>query len=246
MRFVGSLLFNVFFFAYTAAIMLAMFFLLPFPYTVMHRAVRRWGVGTRAALRLLCGIDHEVRGRAHLPTQGAVFACKHQSAWDVMIFHALAPLPAYVLKKELMRIPLWGWYATKARAIPVDRTAGMRALKDVTRRARDVLAAGRHIVIFPQGTRTAPGARRPYQPGIYAIYANTGAPVVPVALNSGLFWGRRRFLKKPGTIVIEILPPMPPGLDRGAFMAELERRIEDASDRLAAEARAKFPWLAGG
>lgn len=246
MRFAGSLLFNVFFFAYTAGIMLVMFFLLPFHYTAMHWAVRQWGVGTRAALRLLCGIDHEVRGREHMPKGGAVFACKHQSAWDVMIFHAISPLPAYVLKKELMRIPLWGWYATKARAIPVDRSAGMRALKDVTRRARGVIAAGRHIVLFPQGTRTAPGAKRPYHPGVYAIYADTGATVVPVALNSGLFWGRRKFIKKPGTIVIEVLPAMPPGLDRRAFMAELERRIEDASDRLAAEGRAKFPWVAEG
>ena len=122
----------------------------------------------------------------------------------------------------------------------------MRALKDVAAQAEGCLAAGRQVVIFPQGTRVAPGNSLPYQPGVYAIVSGTEAPIFPVALNSGLFWGRRSFVKRPGTITLEILEPMPKGLARKAFMAELEQRIEQASTRLAAEARERFPGLGNG
>lgn len=241
---VRSLVFNVVFFAGTAAMLLLMWVLLPFPRMAIQRVVTLWGQAVRWLLRTIVGLGFEVRGREHLPDGPAVFACKHQSAWDIFIFYEIVPDPAYVLKKELMRIPFWGWYATKARVIPVDRKGGGAALKRMTRAALAVLAAGRHVVIFPEGTRTAPGQRRPYQPGVFAIYAATHAPVVPVAVNSGLFWGRRSFVKRPGVITLEILPAMPPGLERRAFMAELENRIENATARLVAEARERFPWLA--
>lgn len=261
MIYVRSLLFNVYFFALTTFGMFTYWILLPLPRAVFQEAVRLWQRLVFGGLKHLCGLDWEVRGRERIPKGAAVFACKHQSAWDTMAFYALVADPAYVLKKELLRIPFWGWYAAKARQIVVDRRAGLRALKTVAEDAGKVLAEGRAVVIFPQGTRVAPigartkespigartndspGVHRPYQPGIYAIAQATDAPVFPVALNSGLFWGRRSFLKYPGTVMIEILEPMPKGLVRKAFMAELERRIEQASARLAAEARERYPWL---
>lgn len=235
-----SLAFNVYFFALTAAYLLGLWILLPFPRPVFRDVVRTWPRLVFWGLRVLCGLTWEVRGGERIPAGRAVFACKHQSAWETMAFYALVADPAYVLKKELTRIPFWGWYVRKNRQIVVDRKAGMRALKDIAARARDVLADGRQVVIFPQGTRVTFGDHRPYQPGVYAIYAATDAPVFPMALNSGLFWGRRSFRKHPGVITVEILEPMPPGMERKPFTAELERRIEAASDRLAAEARAKF------
>jgi 1-acyl-sn-glycerol-3-phosphate acyltransferase len=243
--YVRSLVFNGYFFALTAFGLFTYWVLLPLPREVFQEAVRLWQRLVFGGLRLLCGLTWEVRGRERIPEGAAVFACKHQSAWDTMAFYALVADPAYVLKKELLAIPFWGWYARKTRQIVVDRRAGLRALKDMAAQARDRLADHRHVVIFPQGTRVAPGGVRPYQPGIYAIASETDAPVFPVALNSGLFWGRRSFVKHPGTVTIEILEPMPQGLARKPFMAELEKRIEEASDRLAAEARGRFPRLRG-
>jgi 1-acyl-sn-glycerol-3-phosphate acyltransferase len=238
-----SLAFNVAFFAWTAFLVFTVWVLLPFPRRTFQRAVAMWGRHVRWLLRVLVGLDFEVRGREHLPRGVAVFASKHQSAWDIFIFYALVDDPAYVLKQELMRIPFWGWYARHARIIAVDRKGGGAALKSMVRQARAATEGGRHVVIFPEGTRVAPGQRRPYHPGVYAIHAETGAPVVPVAVNSGLFWGRRRFVKRPGTITLEILPALPAGLNRRAFMAELERRVDAATDRLVAEARARFSGL---
>ena len=154
------------------------------------------------------------------------------------------PGPALVMKKELFKIPLYGWAARHAGMIGVDRRGGAGALKHMIRSAKSALKGGRSVVIFPQGTRTAPGTRRPYQVGVAALYRGLDRPVVPVAVNSGLFWGRRAFLKHPGTILIEVLPAIPTGLDRDAFMAELERQIETATDRLVAESRSRTPALA--
>lgn len=143
-------------------------------------------------------------------------------------------LPAYVLKRELMRIPLFGLYLRCAGMIPVDRTGGGGALKQMVAKARAAAAAGRHLLIYPAGTRTPPGERRAYHPGVAALYGQLDLPVVPVALNSGLFWGRRAFMKRPGVITVEFLPPIPPGLPRKQFMAELQARIETATERLVA------------
>jgi len=240
---IRSLVFNVYFFALTAFGLFTYGVLLPFPRAVFQEAVRLWQRLVFGALAGICGLRWEVRGLERIPKGAAVFACKHQSAWDTMAFYALVTDPAYVLKKELMRIPFWGWYATKTRQVVVDRRAGLRALKELAAAARERLAEGRQVVIFPQGTRVAPGAHRPYQPGVFAIYDATDAPVFPVALNSGLFWGRRSFRKHPGVITIDILEPMPRGMDRKPFTAELELRIEETSARLAAEARERFPGL---
>ena len=241
-----SALFNVLFFSWTATMIVGMLGLMPLPRRFMQGAVRLWGIGIRFLLRALIGLDHEVRGVQYMPKGAAVIASKHQSAWDTTIFHGLLPDPIYVMKKELSRIPFWGWYVRKAGSISIDRAGGGGALKGMIRHAKAALAAGRQVVVFPQGTRTAPGQHRQYLPGVYAVYAAGNAPAVPVAVNSGLFWGRHQFLKRPGTITIEFLEPIPPGLDKETFMALLESRTEAATDRLVAEARDRFPALRKG
>jgi 1-acyl-sn-glycerol-3-phosphate acyltransferase len=146
--------------------------------------------------------------------------------------------PVFILKKELLAIPFFGWYARRAGMIGVDRKGGAAALKRMMADARAARDAGRPLVIFPEGTRTAPGAAARYQTGIAALYQMLNVPVVPVALNSGLFWARRAFVKQPGTITLEMLPPIAPGLPRDPFMRRLQDEIEGASKRLAAAARA--------
>jgi 1-acyl-sn-glycerol-3-phosphate acyltransferase len=229
-----SLVFNVAFFILTSVLLLACL-----PLIVVHRhailAVGRfWARAVMALLRVLVGVRWEARGNLAPLTAPCLVAAKHQSAWDTIIFYLLAADPAYVMKRELMAIPVYGWLSRKQRMIAIDRRGGAAALRRLVEAAEAALAEGRQIVIFPQGTRVAPGAAHPYQPGIAALYRRLNAPVVPIALNSGLCWGKRSFLKHPGLIVIEALTPIAPGLKREAFMAELEAAIETASDRLIA------------
>jgi 1-acyl-sn-glycerol-3-phosphate acyltransferase len=216
--------------------------LLVLPRRLMRPAVRLWLAGVLGLLRLVCGLTFQVRGAENLPAAGVpvVVASKHQSAFETFAFHLLLNDPAYILKRELLWIPFFGWYLGKSGVIAIDRSAGTKALKAMVKGAEAAAADGRPVVIFPEGTRAAPGARLPYHSGIAMLYGALKLPVVPVALNSGLFWRRRGFLKKPGVITVEALPPIPPGLDRKRFMAELESRIEAASDRLVAEAREQF------
>lgn len=220
--------------------------LLLIPGRAGERIMMTAGTGwSRLMLRLAAGIvglDYEVRGRANIPDRPVLYAVKHQSAWDTLAVPVLLPSPAVVLKRELFWVPFYGWYARRAGMIAIDRGAGARALRRMLRAARAARAKGRPVVIFPQGTRTMPrrlgGQPRPYQPGVAALYGELGVPVVPVALNSGLFWGRRAFRKQPGRITVEFLPAIAPGLAKRAFLAELESRIEAATDRLEQEALA--------
>ncbi|HYM04524.1 MAG TPA: lysophospholipid acyltransferase family protein [Stellaceae bacterium] len=230
-----SLAFNLALYLYTAILAV-----LGLPVLLMPR---RWAAIFGAAwaasiLRILgwtVGLRHEVRGREFLPRGPAIIAMKHQSAWDTFALTVIFDDPAIILKKELLLIPFYGWYLWKAGMIAIDRGAGAGALKKMVAAGKRAAAARRPIVIFPEGTRTAVGARRPYQPGVAALYRQLDLPLVPVAVNSGLFWGRRRFLKRPGRITVEILPAIPPGRDRRAVMAELEERIEGATARLVEE-----------
>lgn len=207
-----------------------------------------WARGVFALLRWIVGLDYAVRGRQFLPAGPCIVAMKHQSAWDTLAATILFPDCAVVIKRELGWLPFYGWYVVKAGSITVDRGAASRALRRMVKRAERIVAARRVIVIFPQGTRTAIGAHKPYLPGIAALYQHLDLPVVPVALNSGLFWGRRRFLRRPGTVLVEILPPIAPGKKRPELMAELERRIETATNALVAEGKARGhgPWNAWG
>ena len=224
-------------FAISALVFSAVVALLMLPALVLPR--RRfqqfaafWCGGLIILLRICCGLRWQLVGRAHLPEGRSIIAAKHQSAWDTLIFHVLLRDPVYVLKQELLTIPLMGWYLRKAGNIAIDRSAGSRALRMMQRAVDQALADDSTIILFPEGTRTAPGAPPSYQPGIAALYQHTEAPVVPVALNSGLFWKRRGLPTRPGVITIEVLPPMPRGLKRSEFLAELEKRIEEATSRL--------------
>ena len=193
---------------------------------------RIWARVILFGLKWIAGLGYEVRGREYLPTSSALVASKHYSTWETIALFLLLPDPAIVLKRELMRIPLYGWYARKMQMISVDRTGGSRALRTMHRTATRALAQNRQVVIFPEGTRRRPGDAPAYKPGVAGLYAKLGVPCVPVVHNSGLFWLRRGFVKKPGTIVVEFLPPIPPGLSRNAFSAQLQDRIETAVNRL--------------
>ena len=236
MMYLRSLAFNIFFFGGLTIFLLMMLVVLPLPDRYMVVCVRNWSRILCGALKVLAGVDQELRGLENVPDEPVIFASKHQSIWETIALVWVFPEQSYVLKKELLSIPLWGWCARKCGHISVDRSGGASALKGLVRDSRKFLEMGRHLIIFPEGTRSAPGKTGTYHPGIAALYSQLSAPIVPVALNSGLYWGRRSFLKTPGTIIVEFLPPMPRGLDRRTFMAELEERIETASRRLYEEA----------
>jgi 1-acyl-sn-glycerol-3-phosphate acyltransferase len=230
-----SLLFNFGFNLWTALILILGLPVLLFPYPVTYRFGRMWVAVTLWMLKRLIGLDHRALGLENLGKGPAIYAVKHQSTWDTLVFALYLHYPAYVLKRELLYLPLFGFYLLRAGMIPVDRRGRASALKRMMAAAKRRRDEGRDLLIFPEGTRVAPGQRHPYQPGIAALYGHLDLPVVPVALNSGLFWGRRSFNKKPGTITLEFLPAIPPGLARKAFMAKLENRLEGACERLAAE-----------
>lgn len=229
---IRSLLFNGFFFGSMVLVLLWMRIWLPLPRRIMQGTARAWTRWNRLALRWIVGLHLEVRGLERVPPGPVILASKHQSAWDTIVFFLFFDDVRYVVKRELLSIPLWGWYAWKCGSIAVDRSGGTAVLRKLVRETKSALADGAKVVIFPEGTRSAPGTHRPYLPGVASLYRATDVPVVPVALNSGVFWGRRSFTKRPGTMVIEFLPPTPKGLDRKAFLAELERRIETVSDGL--------------
>jgi len=186
---------------------------------------RLWSRVTFWGLKVFSGIGFEVRG---IPPKGAVLvASKHMSMWDTLALYLVLDAPAIVLKRELLRIPFYGWFLWKATAIPIDRSAGASALRKMSSAARRVLDQGRPILIFPEGTRKKPGAAPDYKPGVAGLYTLLGVDCVPVALNSGVYW--TGFLKRPGTIVLEFLEPIGPGLKRDAFMTLLQTRIETAT-----------------
>jgi len=199
--------------------------------------MRLWSQSVNFGLRLICNIRIEIRGLEYLPTQRpALIACKHHSMWDTIIFLSLLPKPVYVLKKELGLIPFFGWYTIATGMVRVDRGGHASALKKMIADSKRCIAEGKSLVIFPEGSRAPAGGRLEYKPGIAAMYHQLGVDCVPAALNSGLFWPRRKFLRPPGTIVLEFLPHIAPGLNRRDFMAALEERIETATGRLLAEA----------
>ena len=234
-----ALLFNALFYAWTLALVLWAIATTIGQPERFGRLVRLW---TRSSLWLLariCRLTHELRGIERLPQRPFIIAAKHQSAWDILALLDSFPDAAFVLKQELRRIPLFGLLTQRAGHIAVDRRAGAKALLLMVAAAREEAKRGRAILVFPQGTRTMPGEARPYQVGIAGLYAELGLPVVPVALNSGLFWPRRRPIQKPGVILVEILPLIAPGLEKRQFLALLAETIETANARLEAESIAQ-------
>ncbi len=187
-------------------------------------------------LEKICGTKLEVRGRENLPTGACLIVSKHQSMWDTFALIPLFRDPAIVLKDELKWIPFYGWFCLKFEHILVKRDKASASLKAMVRDARARAADGREIVIFPEGTRATPGATPDYKPGYVALYQGLSLPAVPLALNSGLYWPRRSILRYPGTIIVEFLEPIPPGLRRAEIQHRIENAIEDASNRLLMEA----------
>jgi 1-acyl-sn-glycerol-3-phosphate acyltransferase len=247
MSWARALAFNFAFVAWTAILgTIGLPFLLA-PRAAAMAFGRFWARGVLVLLRAIVGLDHHIVGLGHIPPGGCIIAMKHQSAWDALILPVVLDDPAIVVKRELLFLPIYGWYAARAGSIGIDRKAGAGALRSMVAAARPVVAAGRPLAIFPQGTRVAPGRSLPYQPGVAALYQALAVPVVPAAVNSGLFWGRRSFVKRPGRIVLEFLEPIPPGWPRRRLMAELEQRIEAATAALerAAEGVRREPADAG-
>jgi len=231
-----SLLFNALFYANTIALMV-----LGLPTLVLGRRAilglaRLWAAVSVWLLEAICGLKLEFRGVGNIPPGGAIIAAKHQSFLETFALIRHTPDFAIVMKRSLTRIPLFGLYLVKSQQIAIDRARGRQALHQIAAAAKPALGAGRKVFIYPEGTRRPPGAPPHYKSGAAALYLGTGAPCVPVALNTGLFWRRRSFLRRPGLAVIEFLPAIPPGLDRAAFSSTLQQRIEAACSRLNAEA----------
>lgn len=196
-------------------------------------AIRIWTWSTLKALRLICGVRWEVRGIENLPAGSVIVAAKHQSTLDTIVPFVALGEPCFALKAELLKLPFYGWYAKRAGMIPIDRGGHSTALRNLVRRAKERMREPAKLIIYPEGTRRPVGAPPAYKPGVAGLYRELEIPCVPVATNSGQVWGGKGFDIRPGLAVFEFLPAIPPGLKRPVFMAELEKAIETASDRLA-------------
>jgi 1-acyl-sn-glycerol-3-phosphate acyltransferase len=232
-----SIVFNALFYLNLVVLMLAALFTMPFRRRGVLTLAKVWGRVSIWLLRVVAGIGLEWRGLEKIPKGALIVAAKHQSLWETFALLTLFDDPAFIIKRELMWIPLFGWCAWRGEMIPVDRKAGSQAIAIMTEGAKKAIAQERQIIIFPEGTRRAAGAEPRYKIGVAHLYAGTGASCLPVALNSGLFWPRRSFRRFPGTIVVEILDPIPPGLDSETFRARLQEDIESATARLVEQGR---------
>jgi 1-acyl-sn-glycerol-3-phosphate acyltransferase len=236
-----SLLFNVLFYVTTTLFVVIGSPLLFAPRSWAMAALKVHSNFELWLLRAIVGTKIEVRGRENIPQGPCLVASKHQSAWETFALIPLFRDPALLMKRELFFIPFHGWFSRKFQMIPVDRDKGPSALRRMLREAKKRIDDGREIIIFPEGTRRPPGAPPDYKTGIVLLYDALGVPCLPVALNSGLFWPRRSAIRRPGTIVVEILKPLPPGLPRDEFLRRLETAIEGASSRLLVEGGAPEP-----
>ena len=234
---VRSIAFNVLFYLNTALYLVAALPTFVLPYRAIIAVAKSWGRTNQVLLRLVAGIDCEIRGLEKLPRGPLIVAAKHQSAWETFALLPLFDNPFFIMKRELQWIPIFGWLTIKGRMVPVDRGAGSAALAAMAERARIELSSSRQLIIFPEGTRRPPGAEPKYKFGVAHLYAAEGVPCVPIALNSGLFWPRRSILRYPGTVIVEILDPIMPGLGRDEFFRRLQDTIEPATARLIEEGR---------
>lgn len=231
--FLRSLIFNIIFFPW-AVIYLALHIKYLFGTRKASMVVLQgWATHARRLMNVIIGLYYRVEGRENMPSPPYIVAAKHQSAWDTFIYPDIINEACYVSKKELGRLPLYGHFIRKFDLIEVDRSKGGSALKKLIKDAKRIcFEQNRPLVIFPEGTRSTPGEKPKYQPGIAALYSQLKIPVIPVAVNSGLFWGRRSFVKKPGTIVLKFLPAIETGLDHKEFMIRLEEVIETETNKL--------------
>ena len=231
-----SFLFAIVFYAWSVVWAIAMVPMLAAPRSWLLAGMRFWSRSLNVLLKVICGIGVEIRGQEHVPSADALIASKHQTMFDVFVQFGVLKGSLFVFKKELLIIPIFGWIALKIGSIVVDRQGQATALRDMVRRAQEQFRLGdRQLVIFPEGTRKAPGAPPDYKPGVAGLYRELGVAVHPVATNAGVHWPAHGFLRRPGVIVYQYLEPVPPGLKRAEFMRILEERIETASNRLLAE-----------
>ena len=236
---VRSLAFNVLFYLNTLILLIVALPTFFMPFRAVVGVAKFWGRVNLVLLRAVAGLDYEIRGREKIPRGAIIVAAKHQSAWETFALLPLFDDAVFILKRELQRIPIFGWLTIKARMVPVDRGAGPHALAAMIERARIELAEIRQLIIFPEGTRRPPGAEPRYKFGVAHLYAAEGVPCVPIVLNSGLFWPRRSMLRLPGTVIAEILDPIPPGLDKNVFFDRLKDQMEAATARLIVEGKRK-------
>ena len=232
---IRSVLFNVLFYLNMTVQIVAALPTLLMPRRGILTVARFWARSNLWLLRVVCGTTVEMRGLEKIPPGALLVASKHQSLWETFALLTVFCDPAFIMKRELGWIPFFGWYALKAQMISVHRGRGAQALTGMNESVREELARGRQIVIFPEGTRRAPHAEPRYKYGVVHLYGESGVPCLPVALNSGLFWPRRSIERNPGTIVVEVLDPIPPGLDKDTFLQRLQEAIEPATARLVAE-----------
>lgn len=202
-----------------------------------------WARTNNWLMEKMVGTTFEVKGVENIPAGGYIFAPKHQSFWDVFGLLPLLDDPVYILKRELTWIPLFGWYVMKMRMIPVNRAAKGKVMVEVMTRTKAEMDAGRQLIIYPEGTRRPPGAAPDYKYGIARLYRDLNVPVVPVVMHPGLFWPRRKFLRFPGHFKVEILPPIPPGLEPDVFHHQLIAVMETASDALLVETVRENPQV---
>jgi 1-acyl-sn-glycerol-3-phosphate acyltransferase len=237
---IRALAFNVCFYLNTIGHLLLGLPVLTMPRHALWALIRSWARINHWLLRTLCGIDFEIRGIERIPPGALLVAAKHQSTWETYSLIPLFKDPTFILKRELMWLPVFGWYCMKARMIPVRRGARAAALREMVEHAKLELAHGRQILIFPEGTRRPPGAAPDYKYGVARLYADLGVACLPIALNSGLYWPRRSWRFRPGKIRAQILQPIPPGLDPEKFLARLQSDLEAATARLLAEGHAEL------
>lgn len=234
-------LFNIAFYGLTVVLTVLYLPLLLLPRSVMWIFAKIWAQIMLFLAHHICGIRLQLEGLENRLDSQAIFAAKHQSAFETIALTAVLKKPAFVLKKELLYIPLFGLYLAKVGCVPIDRKAGASTIKHMVKSAQEKLDKGFTIVIFAEGTRTSPDNENPvYHPGVAALYTQLNVPLVPVALNSGLCWGRKAVLKKPGIVTIRFLPPLAAGLNRKALMAELREQVETHSIQLRDAERARL------
>jgi 1-acyl-sn-glycerol-3-phosphate acyltransferase len=233
---IRSILFNL---AFYANLIIRMILFSPTYFLAERRKAwkvpKNWVLSNHWLLEKIVGTTFEIEGLENMPKGSCIIAPKHQSFWDA---YALLPWiddAIYILKRELTWIPLFGQYITKMRMIPVDRGARGKAMTEVMERTRREMADGRQLIIYPEGTRRAPGAEPSYRYGIARLYRDLKIPVVPIVMHPGLFWPRRRFMRYPGHFKVKILPAIAPGLDPDTFMDRLVEEMERESDALLLE-----------
>ena len=232
---IRSLVFNVVFYINLIVILIAgsVFFVTPRKWSI--RALQTWGRISLWWMKIIVGTKVEVRGLEHIPQGGCLLIGKHQSLWETFALLTLVDDPAIVLKRELTYVPLFGWFAIKFAMIAVDRGAGAKAMRNLMKSAQKCIDQGRQILIFPEGTRKAPGDVPDYKPGAAALYLNLKVPAVPFGLNSGLYWPRRKFMRYRGTIIVEFGPAIEAGLKRREYSPRAQEAIEGITSQLVKE-----------